>query len=429
MESDGVGAADSGGNDSTGGDNSSDISDEARDSLDGGGASDESGSDGSDNDSASASSDGGSDDSSDDGGSDPSGDSSDDDNDDENQSDDSSDDASNEAANAAANEPSHGYDEVGTDVPAEDSDPNEPTTAEREATQERMEAEAKSAKDAFEATQEAEAYADALDQEVQAQNVVAAAAADVETPLDETAAPGTFADSYVSQGLSGVNEGIANVLGGPVDLVEMGLNGIMSAAEFMGVPESVTPEFEGSFLGSDHIKDMMTDMGSIAPESADPNKQTVRDGAEMATEVVSAVIGGGLASQGRNVAQQADEVLDIDVPNAVDLDLKYKDGWTDAQRAAADEKVQALTEADTVVTPSVRSGTSASSRYTREVGPVPQGMDVDHVQDLQLGGADEVFNMSPLDASVNRSLGSQIQHQIKDLDVGTPVGTVTIGDR
>ena len=46
--------------------------------------------------------------------------------------------------------------------------------------------------------------------------------------------------------------------------------------------------------------------------------------------------------------------------SGVDLKLTYKPGWTKSQRAAARGKVQALTEADTVVIKSPqRSGTSA----------------------------------------------------------------------
>ena len=37
--------------------------------------------------------------------------------------------------------------------------------------------------------------------------------------------------------------------------------------------------------------------------------------------------------------------------------------------------------------------------------------------------------MSPLDLSVNRSLGPQIMHQIKDFPVGTRIVSVTIGPR
>lgn len=247
------------------------------------------------------------------------------------------------------------------------------------------------------------------------------------------AVPGTYQDSYTAQSMSGVNEGIANVLGAPVDLIEFGFNGLSWAAGKAGVPEEHTPRFEGSFGGSDSIKRAMGWTGSIAPESADPAKRTLRDGAEMATEVVVGVGSAALASRGVSAARAVEDVV-TDAgraagPRAVDLDLTYRPGWTAAQRAEADAKVLALTEADTVVTTVQRGGTSAAERYRRSGGTVRPGQDVDHVQDLQLGGADEVFNMSPLDRSVNRSLGSQIGHRVRGLDVGTPVDRVRIGER
>lgn len=110
----------------------------------------------------------------------------------------------------------------------------------------------------------------------------------------------------------------------------------------------------------------------------------------------------------------------------VDLQLRYKDGWTAAQRAAADAKCLALCEADTVVTRVQRSGTSAASRYRRAGNEIPSGSDVDHVHDLQLNGKDVISNMSPLDFSVNRSLGAQIQNQIKNLTPGTVINNVYI---
>jgi filamentous hemagglutinin len=115
--------------------------------------------------------------------------------------------------------------------------------------------------------------------------------------------------------------------------------------------------------------------------------------------------------------------------DGVDLALFYKNGWTDAQIAAANAKVNALNAAETVVTPVQRSGSSASSQYQAAGGTVPPGSDVDHTVDLQLGGQNNVSNMAPLDSSVNRSLGAQVQQQIKGLPPGTPVYNVTIENR
>ena len=114
----------------------------------------------------------------------------------------------------------------------------------------------------------------------------------------------------------------------------------------------------------------------------------------------------------------------------VDVSLKFKTGWTAEQRMQASQKVKALTEADTVKTQVTRKSTSASSRYKKVNGSdsVPSNYDVDHIIDLQLGGADIVENMNPLDRSVNRSLGSQIYHVLKKYPDGTVFGKFTIED-
>jgi hypothetical protein len=52
--------------------------------------------------------------------------------------------------------------------------------------------------------------------------------------------------------------------------------------------------------------------------------------------------------------------------------------------------------------------------------------DVDHVHELQLGGKDVVGNMKPLNSSVNRSVGSQVNKAIKPLPAGTKIRKVTI---
>jgi hypothetical protein len=76
-----------------------------------------------------------------------------------------------------------------------------------------------------------------------------------------------------------------------------------------------------------------------------------------------------------------------------------------------------------VVSQVERAGTSVSSVFRAAGGEVPPGMDVDHMIDLQLGGADDPWNTSPLDYSVNRSLGAQIGARLR----GVPVGTCVIG--
>lgn len=140
--------------------------------------------------------------------------------------------------------------------------------------------------------------------------------------------------------------------------------------------------------------------------------------------VVPRSVGGGAASapMGPNDGPQ--------LPT-VDLTLKYKRGWTDAQRAEADAKVKYLNEDPlTIKTEPIRAGQSAAERYRKEVGPIPAGKDVDHKRDLQLNGLDDVrANGWLLDSSVNRSLGSQISNQLKKYPLGTTVNGVTIRDR
>ncbi|XVV10937.1 polymorphic toxin-type HINT domain-containing protein [Actinoplanes sp. CA-131856] len=117
--------------------------------------------------------------------------------------------------------------------------------------------------------------------------------------------------------------------------------------------------------------------------------------------------------------------------NGAALDLKYKDTWGPAERAAADEKVQALNDAAPLtVTKVVRSG-SALRKWLKAGYAKVTGSDIDHTIDLQLGGLDDVSNMNPLDKSVNRSLGRQIQAQIKSLGLkpGDTVCSITISDR
>lgn len=94
----------------------------------------------------------------------------------------------------------------------------------------------------------------------------------------------------------------------------------------------------------------------------------------------------------------------------------------------AKNKANALTEAETIKTEVNRNGTSASSRYKKanEIDSIPKGKDVDHIIDLQLGGVEDIINMQLLDSSVNRSLGKQIQLQIKKYPIGTKFGEFKI---
>ncbi|WP_030683535.1 RHS repeat-associated core domain-containing protein, partial [Streptomyces cellulosae] len=116
------------------------------------------------------------------------------------------------------------------------------------------------------------------------------------------------------------------------------------------------------------------------------------------------------------------------------LELKYKKSWNADQIAAADRKVAALNAAGSagklVVTKVERSG-SAADMWRRAGNETVDGSDIDHILELQLGGADDVSNMTPLDSSVNRSIGSQISRQLKKLGLkpGDQVCKINISKR
>lgn len=112
----------------------------------------------------------------------------------------------------------------------------------------------------------------------------------------------------------------------------------------------------------------------------------------------------------------------------VDLNLFYHPRWTAAQRADADAKVAILDKANTVAQQTARRG-SAARAYRKTLGQIPPGMDVDHKVDLQVNGRDTIDNMWLLNSSVNRSLGAQVRHRIKNLRIGTIIFRVRIGDR
>jgi len=117
-----------------------------------------------------------------------------------------------------------------------------------------------------------------------------------------------------------------------------------------------------------------------------------------------------------------------DKADSIDVNLKYKKNWTPEQIAEADAKAKALSEGTTIKTPVDRSGTSARSLYKKAYGEnsIPDGYDIDHIIDLQLGGSNTLDNLAPLNKSVNRSLGKQIDNAIKQYPNGTEFGDFKI---
>ena len=216
---------------------------------------------------------------------------------------------------------------------------------------------------------------------------------------------------------------------GTTGIVVAGVSGVGAAAIAQAVIASagISAVTDGAFYSIYALNN-----GSFSKSEL---KDTVINGAANGYMFAGAGLGvAGIrnaAKSGKLAGFMADEAGSVSYEGgtgSVDIELKYKDGWTAAQKAEADVKVKALSDATTIKTPANRGGTSASSRYKSAYGKasVPSGYDVDHTIDLQLGGADDILNMNPLDMSVNRSLGVQIKNAIKDYPDETVFGQFTI---
>lgn len=84
----------------------------------------------------------------------------------------------------------------------------------------------------------------------------------------------SYQDSYLGQGLSGINEGIANTLGAPVDLMTAGLNLIPQGIN--AIANTNIPTIQNPVLGSQQIKDWMGQGNMVFDQSQDLSKQFVR---------------------------------------------------------------------------------------------------------------------------------------------------------
>lgn len=158
-----------------------------------------------------------------------------------------------------------------------------------------------------------------------------------------------------------------------------------------------------------HVLDVLADIAFIGYDIYDiaKNGASVTSVLALGADVVGAAVP---FATGLGAGVRAGRAVE----EGVVLTVKAKEGWSVAQKAEAAAKIEALNKTEMVVTKSERSATSAASRYKKAGGKVDSAVqDVDHVHELQLGGKDAVGNMKPTDKSVNRSIGSQIQNEIK----------------
>ena len=108
------------------------------------------------------------------------------------------------------------------------------------------------------------------------------------------------------------------------------------------------------------------------------------------------------------------------------IKLKFKEGWEGPQIDAARAKIDAINASDAVKTevpPSLRT-VNVRKLYMEVHGLKAkdmEGLDVDHIVELQINGTNAIENLQALDSSVNRSMGAQIFHGMKGLLPDTPV--------
>jgi hypothetical protein len=113
----------------------------------------------------------------------------------------------------------------------------------------------------------------------------------------QLAMPDTYANSYLGQGLSGANEGLADVLGAPVDLARSAINLVPEGIN--AIANTKIPTLPPSFGSSEWWKNRLTDVGSILPPSGDTSKQfTRRVGESIGSAAVPGMFGGSLPKLG-----------------------------------------------------------------------------------------------------------------------------------
>ncbi len=110
---------------------------------------------------------------------------------------------------------------------------------------------------------------------------------------------GTYQDSYAGQGLSGLNEGIANTLGAPVDLATAAINLVPQGINALA--NTNIPTIENPTLGSQQIKDWMRGGNMVFDETQDPSKQFTR---RVGQSVGAAAVPIGTGASAARLAQQ-----------------------------------------------------------------------------------------------------------------------------
>lgn len=115
--------------------------------------------------------------------------------------------------------------------------------------------------------------------------------------------PESYGEGYFAQGTSGLNEGIGNVLGAPVDFMTTALN--LGTSGINSVLGTEIPQIVDPFLGSNTFRGGMEQIGAIRPPTDDPGKQFVRRAAQDVGAALPALPLAGPATIGSVAAQLA----------------------------------------------------------------------------------------------------------------------------
>ena len=189
----------------------------------------------------------------------------------------------------------------------------------------------------------------------------------------------------------------------------------------------------GLFRGAE----MASDLTNVAL-GLETNYDIARELRDTALSMAGAAVVAGVGYdvfrtiQGEGYTDYFDDVYQSEFDNVYgrELTMRPRADWSEEQNAQFQAKVDALDEAAQngelrrTYAAAERSGT-VQRRYRVE-NNLPEGVDADHIIELQLGGSDTFDNMQALDSSVNRSFGSQINNQISDLPYGAPITRVSI---
>jgi hypothetical protein len=109
---------------------------------------------------------------------------------------------------------------------------------------------------------------------------------------------GGYPNSYVGQGLSGANEGLASVLGAPIDMGDSAVNLFDKGVNALAGTNLPT-NFGNAPLGGEWWKRQLSDIGSIQAPTSDPSKQFVRRvGQSVGAAAVPGMFGGSIPKFG-----------------------------------------------------------------------------------------------------------------------------------